>query len=370
MNVIEVKITEKDKGGKNLSLFNLRDEIVNFLYRDTVALSTKSDLQFYLILFFLSLKTKNGNLAEAILADAIPKFTKLNDSLSQKTGYLQAGEYARKVEEFELKDIFKNDIFFLLIEAILNREEIADKYKEFFDSNDEISKSFTYICNKYYSDLSRYLDIFSTSRIQDEREDEYGNTHDLSKSVYRMVKMRNARTLNVNLQKYTKIKSITSESPIDLTFLQYVDVQIIFDIWDRLEVVEYSKAVWKGANNSPIISGAVGGVVSGLVLKYFDWKKIDGRLNKKEKDVNSLFFQEEKKKHEESLESLTVRLVDSVLDANKRLGAEIDRLKTIHRDQVDRQIALQNKDEIKKLKKRIQELENLTITTKLLDKDD
>ena len=59
-----------------------------------------------------------------------------------------------------------------------------------------------------------------------------------------------------------------------------------------------------------------------------------------------------------------------MLDANKRLGTEIDRLKTIHRDQVDRQIALQNKDEIKKLKKRIQELENLNITTKLLDKDD
>lgn len=370
MKVIRVNITEKDKGDKSLSLFNLRDEIVNFLYRDTIALSTKSDLQFYLILFFLSLKTEKGNLAEVVLEEALPRFVKLNEALSAKAGYLEAGEYGKKVEEFGLTNIFKNDIFFLLVEAVLSKDEIRVKYKDFFDQNPKIDKSFRSVCSKYYSDLSNYLDIFSASRIQDEREDELGNVHDLSKSVYRMVRMRNARALNVNLQKYTEIKTITSKSPIDLTFIQYIDIQLVFDIWDRLQVVDYSRSLWKGANESPIIAGAVGGTVSGLVLKYFDWKKVNGRSNKKEKDKNNLVFQEAKKKNKQSLETLTIRLVESVLDANDRLIHEVDTLKNKHSDHTNRQIAEQNKKEIKKLEKRIKELENLSISTALLIKDD
>ncbi|HCC05162.1 TPA: hypothetical protein DEP58_02545 [Patescibacteria group bacterium] len=373
MKTIQVIITEKDKGVKSLSLFNLRDELVNFLYRDTIALSTKSDLQFYLLLFFLSLKSGNQTLAESILDEAIPQFKKLNETLSHKKGYLKAGEYSKKVEEHGLTEVFKNDIFFLLIEAILNKDEIDNKYHIFFDNNHEIGTVFKSVCSKYYQELFEYLSIFSAYRIQDDREDEYGNTHDLSKSVYRMVRMRNARALNLNLQRYTEVKIITSQSPIDLTFLQYVDIQIIFDIWDRLQVVEYTKTAWRGANNSPIISGAVagtvGGIVSGVVLKYFDWKKVDGRSNKIEKDKNNFAFQKAKNDSETALEPLTIRLVESVLDANKHLGEEIDRLKQLHRDQIQRQLAIQNKEEIKKLEKRIRELENLSISTELLKKD-
>lgn len=59
MKKIEVQIKEKDKGNKDLSLLNLRDEIVNFLYKDTIASSTKADLQFYVLLFFISIKVKD-----------------------------------------------------------------------------------------------------------------------------------------------------------------------------------------------------------------------------------------------------------------------------------------------------------------------
>jgi hypothetical protein len=368
MKVIEVKITEKDKDGKNLSLFNLREEIVNFLYRDTVAVSTKADLQFYLLLFFLSLKVNNQTFVEAILTDALPKFKKLNEALSAKSGYLKTGEYSKKVEEHGLSEVFKNDIFFLLIESILNKGEISNKYQDFFKINNELNTAFTNVCSKYYQELTEYLDIFSASRIQDDREDEYGNTHDLSKSVYRMVRMRNARALNLNLQRYTEVKSITSQSPIDLTFLQQVDPQIIFDIWDRLQVVEYSKQIWRGANNSPIISGTVSGILGGLVVKYFDWKGADGRSNKKDRDKKKVAFQEAKKSNDPTLESLTLRLVDSVLDANKRLGEQVDSLKKLHKEESQRQVAMQNKTQIKKLEKRIKELENLVITAKLKEK--
>jgi len=41
MKKIEITIKEKDKGTTDLSLLNLREEIINFLYKDTVANSTK-----------------------------------------------------------------------------------------------------------------------------------------------------------------------------------------------------------------------------------------------------------------------------------------------------------------------------------------
>jgi hypothetical protein len=46
MKQIPITIKEKDKGDKKLTLLNLREEIVNYLYKETVASSTKSDQHF------------------------------------------------------------------------------------------------------------------------------------------------------------------------------------------------------------------------------------------------------------------------------------------------------------------------------------
>ena len=284
MKKIEVKIKEKDKGTKDLSLLNLRDEVVNFLYKDTVANSTKADLQFFVLLYFVSIRSGNKTFLEKLLDEGIPKFNKLNEDFAKKKGYLRSMEYRKMVEEHGLSGLFENDIFFVLVEAILNVKEIEQRFTPFLKKHSEVERVIKAIRIKYASQLSTSFAKFKSSKIEDNRYDEYGNYHDLSKSVYRTVRMRNSRNLDLNLQRYTSVKEITSKSPVDLTFLQHIDPKIIFDLWDKYHVAEYMKSAWKTANDTPIIANTVGGIFGGLVVLYAQWRLIDGKGNRTEKD--------------------------------------------------------------------------------------
>ena len=367
MKKIEVRIKEKDKGTKDLSLLNLREEVVNFLYKDTVANSTKADLQFFVLLFFVSIKIDGKTFLEEILDDGLPKFKKLNESFAAKRGYLRTKEYRKMIEEHDLSELFENDIFFVLIEAITNIEEIDKKFSSFYKQNADIKAVIGNIKSRYFEQLNSSLKKFQSSRIQDDRYDDQGNYHDLSKSVYRTVRMRNSRNLDLNLQKYTSIKKITSESPILLTFLQHIDPQIIFDLWDKYHVAEYMKSMWKMANDTPIIANTVGGAFGGLVVLYAQWKLVDGKKNRGDKDKAKQEFETVKKSNGQILDDLTLRLVDSVLKANERLEKEIDDCRTQIRELSDKDIVLQNKVAIEKLKERIEQLENLSVSAKVVN---
>lgn len=367
MKKIEVKIKEKDKGIKDLSLLNLRDEVVNFLYKDTVANSTKADLQFFVLLYFVSIKIGKETFLEKILDEGIPKFKKLNEAFANKKGYLRAREYRKMVEQHGLAELFENDIFFVLIESILNADEIADRYASFLEKHTEIERVITAIRKKYAPQLNTSFEKFKTSRIQDDRYDEYGNYHDLSKSVYRTVRMRNSRNLDLNLQKYTSVKELTSKSPIDLTFLQHVDPQIIFDLWDKYHVTEYMKSAWRIANDSPIISGTISGILGGLVVKFTTWKRTDGKSNRKNKDKAKQEFEDSKRQNGQVLDDLTMRLVDSVLKANDRLEKEVEDTRTKIRELSGKGVVVQDKEAIKKLEARVAQLENLSVSAKVVD---
>ena len=140
MRIIKVTIKEKDKNGKNLSFLSLRDELVNFLYKDTVANSTKADMQFFVLLFFLSAKAKNETYLEIILRKTIPDFKVLTNSLSNKKTYLQPGEYKKLVKEYGLSKFLQNDIFFVIVEALLNIDELESRFN-FYIKTKLISES-------------------------------------------------------------------------------------------------------------------------------------------------------------------------------------------------------------------------------------
>lgn len=371
MKKIEVKIKEKDKGTKDLSLLNLRDEVVNFLYKDTVSNSTKTDLQFFVLLYFITIRSGDKTFLEKILDDGLPKFEKLNQTFISKKDYLRGGQYRKIVDEHGLSEFFENDLFFVLIETILNVKEIQKRYSVFLQKHSEIKKTIEIIAITYAPKLNSNFKAFQSKRIQNERTDDKGNTHDLSMSVYRTVRMRNSRNLDLNLQKYTSVREITSKSPIYLTFLQHVDPQIIFDLWEKFHVAEYMKSAWNYANNTPIIANTVGGAAGGgivlLVEKFTKWKHVDGSGNRKDKNKAHLEFIDAKTKSGQILDDLTLRLVDSVLKANERLMSEIDDLKSKLRENTNQNLAIQNKTEIKKLEARIAQLENLEISAKETD---
>lgn len=365
MQSIVVHIKEKDKGSKNLTLLNLRDEVVNFLYRDTVANSTRADLQFFVLIYFASIKVKNKSFIEAIMDEALPKFDELNQAFLRKQNYLRANEYRQMVNEYGLGDIFYKDLFFVLCESILSIATIESKFSDVYERDSNLKAVIDTLKSRYLPRIEASFEAFKSSKIQDDRYDENGNYHDLSKSVYRTVRMRSSKNLELNLQKYTSVKKITSQSPVDLTFIQYIDPQIIFDLWDKYHVTEYMKPVWNFVN-SPIGSSIIGG----LVVKYWGWKSIDGNENRKEKRAAKEKFETEKLQHQDELNALNTKLVESVLNANTRLVEEIAELKKELARATSKELGAQDKDLIKKLEERIARLEGLEITTRVIDSED
>ncbi len=111
MKTISVHIRELDNLNRSLTLLNLREEIVGFLYRDTVASSTRADMQFYILLFFAAIPNDNKTALEAILDEGIPKFDALTVAFQHKRGYLRANEYHEMAEQYGLTELFWKDLF-------------------------------------------------------------------------------------------------------------------------------------------------------------------------------------------------------------------------------------------------------------------
>lgn len=363
MKYIEVRIREKDKKKKKLTLFNLRDELVNFLYKDTVAGSSKTDQRFYLLLYFASIKVGDKTLIETLLDIALPRFERLSDKLSGRKSYLAKHEYKEYVVEFGLSEFFTYDIFFILCEAIIEIEDIEKKYGKLYADSDYMASLMQVLKAEYRPRIIKSYSLFNTSRIKDERTDEDGLVHDLSKGVYRTIKMRNAKNFEVNLQRYTRVKKVTSESPIVLDIIQIVDPQIIFDLWSKYHVFDYVTNVWKFIEGSPVLSGATGGIIAGNVLeKYNAWRGARRGKDKKLKQTSREAFKVAKNQASEQLDSINVMLVRSVMDANKHLLEEVDYLKKALEREQSRGAAT-NDEEVKLLKARIEKLENIEVTT-------
>lgn len=363
MKYIEVSIREKDKKKKKLTLFNLRDELVNFLYKDTVADSTKTDQRFYLLLYFASITADDKSLIETLFDVALPRFERLSDNLSRKQGYLAKHEYKTSVEEYGLGEFFTYDIFFILCEAIIEIEDIEAKYAELYRDSDYMTALIELLKDEYRPRIIKSYSLFNTSRIKDERTDDNGFVHDLSKGVYRTIKMRNAKNFEVNLQRYTRVKKVTSESPIVLDIIQIVDPQIIFDLWNKYHVFDYAMNVWRFFENSPILSGATGAIIAAPVLeKYNAWRGARRGQDKKFKQTSREAFKVAKSQDAEQLDAINLMLVQSVMEANKHLLEEVDYLKRALSREQTRGPAT-NDEEVKLLKARIEKLENIEVTT-------
>lgn len=366
MQSITVIIREKDKGGKKLSLFNLRDEVVNFLYRDTVAKSTKSDMQFYVLVYFAALRTNQISYLERIFDEGIPKFNDLIQAFKNRGSRLRAGEYRALEEEHGVLELFENDLFFVLAGAIINLESIESKFESFYESNEELREVLHRAQKKYRQPLIESFKQFRSSKIQDDRYDDMGNYHDLSKSVYRTIRMRNSRNLDLSLQKYTDVKEITSQSPVVVEFIQNIDPQIIIALWEKYHVAMYMSSAWNEFKDAPL---ATSSGLATLALTYKTWKNTNGRDNAKAKRRAKVDFEIAKAVNGPVLNELTMRLVESVLKSNETLNKEVQRLRQRLSDLQDRAITA-DKDEINKLKARITALENLEVNAELTKGED
>lgn len=363
MKNIEVKIKEKDKKGKHLTLLNFRDELVNFMYKKTVADSSRSSMQFFVLVFFISLKIDNKSLLMKVFDENIDNLKKLNKAFDGKKR-LKKGEYNTFVKENKLDKIFKYDIFFILITTILDFKSILNKFNDYFSENENTKDDFLEVVKKYKENLEGFDLDFKKHLITDDRYDEFGEYHDLSKSIYRTIKMRTSRQIDLSLHKYAEVKIISSQSPIDLSIIQHIDPQVIFDLWETYKLGDYVKAIWN-FTNQPLPAG---GIIL-LADRWLKWKSIDGQKKRKEKKKAKIEFdiaKNDKKQNEQLLQLATV-LAESVVKSNDYLKKEIDELKEKAKLLSESKGTLSDKEgkkEVEILKEKIERLENIDISTK------
>ncbi len=369
MKRIEVKIKEKDKKGRPLTLLNFRDELVNFMYKKTVADSSRSSMHFFVLVFFLSLKIEEKSLLIKIFDENIDSLKKLNKTFDGKKR-LKKGEYYDLVKENKLDQVFKYDIFFILITTVLDSKTILSKFDDYFYENKKLKDDFLEVVKKYEEDLERFDLDFKKHLIIDDRYDEFGEYHDLSKSVYRTIKMRTSRQIDLSLHKYAEVKIISSQSPIDLSIIQHIDPQIIFDLWETYKLGDYVGIIWKSANSNPIVSGVISGFAGNVLAeKWLKWKSINGQKNRKEKKKAKIEFdivKSDKKQNKKLLQLATV-LAESVVKSNEYLRNEVDELRDRVRVLTENRTVLASKEsnkEIEMLKEKIEKLENIDISAK------
>lgn len=370
MRKIHVRITKIDKGDKDLTLLNLREELVNFLYRDTVASATKSDLLFYVLIFFIYCKSGKKTLLELVMTEALPKLDNLNQAFAELKNRIRPGVYRRLVLKHGLENIFKSDVFFILIEAVLNIDEIEQKYSSYFSKNIDLKNEIASIRKKYFKRTVQVFQAFQASEIVDEREGWNGSTLDLSKSVYRTVRMRNSRNLDLNLQKYTSVNTVKSESPVDFSFLQCVPPELTFDLWDKFHLADYAKAFIgeavtrvRDTINLKIDLGDI--IALWLTWKYAPRGSSDGQKDERKQQLDALVNDVDNQK---LLRELGDTMVNSILQADTRREAEIKRLNTrLKRLETLNKDDLKESEEERRLRKRVAELENIKYEAEEID---
>jgi hypothetical protein len=369
VKTIAVHIRESEKGDRDLTLQNLRDEIVGFMYRQTVSRSTKADMQFYILLFYASIAVKDKTAIEAILDEGIPKFKRFTLALTSGRGYLRRNEYAELKEQYGLDELFYKDLFFVIMGAVLNIDEIRSRFQDVIRRDQLLSDALDRLKQDYYPQLQPLFETFSGSKIEGTRIDDNGNVHDLSKSVYRTVYMRSSRNLELNLQKYTSVKKIESNSPIDFTFLQHIDPNTLIHLWDKYNVAHYMVSVIK------TISKAAGSnlgsnIIGGLIVAYIAERRINGAEDRKAKNAAKTVLEIEKSRHQKELDELNAKLVQSVLDSNRALSQEVRHLKNKQLAEARKSRAVRDEELLKSLSQRINRLEKLVVTSEIQDDDD
>jgi hypothetical protein len=358
MKKIEIKISEKDKLGKYLTLLNFRDELVNFMYKKTIADSSRTSMRFFVLIFFLSLKVDSKSLLMSLFEENIEKIINLNKAFSGREK-LRAGEYAELIKNNGLEQIFKYDIFFILITTVLDSDRILSKFSKYFSENTEVAEEFIKVIEKYGEVLADFDMDFKTHLIADDRIDDTGESHDLSKSVYRTIKMRTSRSIDLELHKYAELRVVKSESPIDLTIIQHIDPQIIIDLWNTYNLGDYVKVIWHGIGNV-VVAYEFKQI---LADKWLKWKVIDGKKNRKEKLKAKTEFDVAKNDPEQNIKlmQLVGVLAESVIKSNEHLQNEIRVLKEKKKTVAREKILIGKDKKIKELEERIEKLENIEV---------
>ena len=369
MKKLKVIIWEKEKKISSFNLYNFRDEIVNFMYKKTVAESSRNSMVFYLVLFFLFIKGREKSLLEELLETNISKIEKLNKEMSSFEK-LERGQYAKLVKKVGLKEVFRFDVFFALIVAFQKIDEIKEEFSEYFKSNPKVLKEFERLNIKYGERLGDFFVHFEKNMIEDDRVGYTGAYLDLSKSVYRTIKMRSSRRIDLTLHKYAEVKKVSSQSPIVVEIVQNIDPQVVINIWEAYNLGEYVKGAWNLTDEYIINNWFFRGLAGAAgydAAKWLKWKLINGLKNRKKKNQARVEFKEslKDKREEEKKDPIQEALAKSVMASNDYLRNEVKQLKAeLKLLKEEKNILIDQSKVINDLEEKIEKLENVEVSVK------
>lgn len=359
MSKFKVHIKQLEKNS-DLSMLNF-DNRVNDMYNDIILYPTKKDLSFFILLFFIWIKSGNSTYLDLYLKENLPKLEHFIRELKKVWRLLKKDEYTDFKDKLWLTDLFKNDTFFIIINWVKNIDYFLIKYKDFFDKNKEILKIITNINDIYSVKVStlysKLWDIF----IEDDRLDDYTwETLDLSKSITRPIEMRLSSKVEKSFKWLTSLERITSQSPIDLHFIQEISPEIIYNIWDQFKVLSHYW-IWLLKNDQFIISTS-SWILSWLTVIYLSKKnkskKNENNINITNNIVNN--YTPPKDEKNELIKPLINNLVYSneAKDLEiKKLGEKIESLEKIQ----EKQRTKKQKSRLKRIKIKLKNLVNLNV---------
>ncbi len=327
-----VHLQQKEKS--SLPISKIKDE-VSEMFNNTVGLSTKESLEFFVLVYFLLCKKGERSLLYHLFDKALPKLKAFDKALRDNPGMLKAGQYEDIKSELGITELLKNDVLFTLISALNQKEIYEIKFDDFFEINSAAQQELEIVSQKFRQNLNRFQDSFNQNKIQNEREDpESGQTFDISNSVYHMIHMRSQRTLNLSLQKQTKFKKLESNSPVDILFIQYVDLDLLILIWEKFHLHDYTANLISDGSRKSAAEAAkslrnIGeGMIGALLLSWLTKLYTDGRSRKVKKTVNAKHEANKAKAKESSEARALIRNIEKdVLNTDENRKNKVAKMK-------------------------------------------
>lgn len=368
MTIFEVEIKEKQKFIQRLNFPQLNGEIYGFMYKKTILEQSRDSLGFYILIFFLLFTDNKGNtLLYSLFENNLEKVKSLNNNFSRRKRNLMAWEYTEFKKDAWLADLFYNDIFFILIKCIANIEKIFIQYNDFFKQNPYFKNELEKIDEKFSKKINEIYYNFHWYKIDDKRLDDNWNELDLSKSVSHTINMRMSKRIDLTLTLNTDIKSIKSQSPIDVILLQSIDPTIVFDIWDKYHLFEYVKNIWDFINQNPVVTFIVCNYAwdKYKLTNTPKWKDKISKKKRNEAERQVLITKKQAREWRE-IEKLLAPINQLILNSQLNLEKRIELLEQKIEKFEKQGIKVKNKknNELEQLKDEVKKLKNLEVNVK------
>lgn len=363
---MEILVQLKKIENENFSINNISKEIF-WMYQWTLWNISKNNLKLFILSFFLFIKKDNKSVLRLLIEENKSNLVKFITDVNKRNTYLKKWEYAELKRKYGLKNLLDNDIFLLCLDSVREFHEFDNSSipkflskKEYLDEIDKIN----YEHKDFLENISKF---YNFNKIEDYRNDDNGNTNDLSKRLSHMINMRQSKKMIIWLEKFTKVESITSNSPIDFTFIQYINPEYFVHLWQSFHLFSFLSL---NINPSELFDNLkdikfdakldIGDIIALLAL-WEQRRQWNITKNELKKANNERALLEKKLKDTEEAKEIVNNLSEKIIDTKIHIEKRIAYLKGKLESLMEMRQTKRIKEEVTTIIRELSFLENLEI---------